>query len=402
LAIDPKNSSTLYAAALGGVFKSSNGGTSWEKTGLPLSYNSFAPHNILAIDPQNPKIIYTAYNADNGPGILKSTDGASTWSVVNSGLSATYVSFLAIDPQNPITIYAGTSVGLVKTTNGGANWQAVDAGLPAGYGVKSLVIDPKESSSVYAGIPGPWVALSGQRGGGVFKSSDGGVSWSVPNAGPGTGFFDGALAIDPQNPSNLYASGFDCIAGCLSNVSKSKDGGASWTTANLGPGAGGVLAIDPQEPSTLYAGGGMLFKSADGGATWCPLALPQEPRPECEECLPVVVLAIDPQSTSTVYAGGSGGVFKSTDGGASWNAVIPSPYVSALVIDQQDSNTVYASIGAEVFKSTDGATTWSRAKTGLKTTFVTTLAIDPRNPNTVYAGTAGGGIFVITFASEKQ
>jgi hypothetical protein len=107
----------------------------------------------------------------------------------------------------------------------------------------------------------------------------------------------------------------------------------------------GILAIDPQNPSTVYAGayGGPVFKSMDGGQNWVRLSIS------------AYALAIDAQNPTTIYAGTDGGVFKSTNGGASW--------VSSGLIER-----------------------------------VLALGIDPQTSNTVYAGTAGGGVFAITFA----
>ncbi len=111
----------------------------------------------------------------------------------------------------------------------------------------------------------------------------------------------------------------------------------------------------------------------------------------------VTALAIDPVLPSTVYAGTDGGVFRSTDGGATWavaNSGLTNPFVAALAIDPITPSTLYAGTGGGVFKSTDAAATWGTANVGLPTTDVRALAIDPSTPSTLYAGALFGGVFI--------
>jgi hypothetical protein len=315
-----------------------------------------------------------------------------SWIAVNTGLTNLWVDAIAIDPQSPATLYAGTGGGGVfKSINGGASWSAVNTGLKNGYGMdvrvaESLAIDPQNPTTVYAGT------LDG-----VFKSSNGGASWSAVNKGLEvfSGAYFIALAIDPKNPTTVYV-------GTVGGVFKSSNGGASWSAANIGLTNTVVrsLAIDPQSPTTVYAGttamgGGGVFKSSNGGASWSATGLTD---------IYVQALAIDPQSPATVYAGASGGgVFKSSNGGASWSAVntgLPDRYVQTLAIDPQSPTTVYAGINLEqwavvggVFKSSNGGASWSAVNTGLTNLLVNALAIDRQSPATVYAGTYGGGVF---------
>jgi photosystem II stability/assembly factor-like uncharacterized protein len=114
-------------------------------------------------------------------------------------------------------------------------------------------------------------------------------------------------------------------------------------------------------------------------------------------------LVIDPQSPGTVYAVTSRGLFKSTDGGASWaapNIWLPATAVGPLAIDPQNPSTVYMGGSRGVFKSTDGGASWAAVNFGLPATGVGPLAVDPQNPSTVYAGTYGHGVFKITFAPD--
>ena len=158
-----------------------------------------------------------------------------------------------------------------------------------------------------------------------------------------------------------------------------------------GPGGGTInaLAIDPKTSTTLYTGtrGGVFMEHGSIG---------------CE----IWALAIDPQTPTTLYAAsatvckpGGPGVYKSTDGDATWSAVnagLTTPIVGALAIDPRAPTTVYAGTSyGGVFKSTDGGGSWSTFNDGLTNLFVTALVIDPKTPVNLWAGTAGGGVFVM-------
>jgi hypothetical protein len=143
-----------------------------------------------------------------------------------------------------------------------------------------------------------------------------------------------SLAIDPQDPSTLYAAHLGCGQN-LGGVWKTSDGAANWAQLGLPPSGGGFhrVAVDPQDQSTLYAWNGKgLFKGADGGANW------QE-----AHAGNVTMLIIDPQSPATLYAGVNGGLVKSTDSGVSWvSSDSGLAAVRALVIDPHNTSTLYA------------------------------------------------------------
>jgi photosystem II stability/assembly factor-like uncharacterized protein len=316
-------------------------------------------------------------------------------------MAATFVFAMAVDPQNAGTIYAGTGTGAFKSTDAGASWSALNVDLPSCAGTNidqptcsfsAIALDPRNPGVLYAGAQG-----GGTKGGGVFKSTDGGASWArfpVPKGGGVHG-----LTLDPQNPAILYAWNHSALM-------KSTDAAANWaeiTGWRIGDpfvsiwcvDLPGSLAMDPRNTSTLYvatcpAGGG-VFKSTDGGVSAHPLSF----GPCCGS------LAVD--LSGTVYGiSWFDGVRKSTDGGTNWvaaNSGLPGMgAVHVLAIDPQNPGIVYAgSSGSGVFKSTDGGANWSAVNSGLTTLDVQTLAVDPHNTNTVYAGTNGGGVFAITF-----
>ena len=408
VAIDPNNTQIIYA---GGsfLFKSTDGGTNW----MQLSANSTSS---IAIDPNNTEIIY----AGGWGGLFKSTNGGGSWKTINTGLTNTKINSLVIDPSNTMIIYAGTRDGLFKSTNGGLSWSSINTGLTKTY-INSLAIDPSNPSTIYAGT---W-------NGGVFKSSNSGLSWIQVNKGlTKTNLCVEFLAIDSKNTQTIY------IAINSYGAFKSTDGGSSWSAINSGLTNTDVssLAIDPTNTQVIYAGtNGGVFKSTDGGDLWSKMSNGIASSIESFAIdhlnsqviyagvetdgiyksldggkswnkiwlvsLSAVSLAIDPQNTEVIYAGSNGmGVFKATDGGITWiQTKLSSGYIFSLTIDPTNTQTIYAGTWDDgIFKSTNGGASWTPINSGLTNTDVYSLAIDPTNTQTIYAGTWNGGVFKST------
>jgi photosystem II stability/assembly factor-like uncharacterized protein len=161
-----------------------------------------------------------------------------------------------------------------------------------------------------------------------------------------------------------------------------------WQT--LGPAGGTVLglAVDPSAPGTLYAaaGGGGLYKTLDGGRSW---------NHRDAGLIPNFVLqvVVDPVAPSTLYAATANGLFRSGDGGSSWTpsgSGLVGVYVTCVAIDPRAHRTLYAGTDTQVWKSLDGAASWRTSANGLPLQEVGSLAVDPRQPGTIYAGTATG------------
>jgi photosystem II stability/assembly factor-like uncharacterized protein len=424
LAVDPQSPQTVFAGTPGSLFKSTDGGASWQQLTNGLRATSFVSLAIAHADPQ------TVY-AGTGLGVFKTTDGGATWHAANDGLFGKesayererrlddgYIQTLIIDAGDPETVYAGAAQrGLFKTTNGGASWQHVSA-----EGV--VAIDPNHGETIYA-TRHP----ANERSARIYESTDAGNTWRTVGRLRNV---DG-LVVDPQDSQTLYATSAYVVR-------KSVDGGQSWRTVKT-PGTWlEGFAIDPQRSTTLYLGtaGDGIFKSRDGGHSWRILHSGRAARSSVD------ALAIAPTSSATVYAGTAGaGVLKSTDSGRSWHVAaegmtaagvtalaapgrdsvyalvsqrglfkrahgswrpVFTPSTMALrllAVDPQSPETVYvATDDGRIFRTRDGGDTWRRlpARSIPKTTEITALVIDPQNPRILYAGTTSygsgnGGVF---------
>jgi photosystem II stability/assembly factor-like uncharacterized protein len=387
LAIDPVDASTVYAGTDGGgVYKSIDGGASWQKASNDLDNTPYVVE--LALDPVAPDTLYaTAYDRDleYGPAVFKTTDGGASWSRMMNGFpSEAEPVALAIDPQADLTVYASAfdqntydPLGLYKTTDGGASWTLMGEGMFPST-AEAIVVDPVQTDVVYAGSEA-----------GVYRTSDGGGLWRYASSGLLNASVD-SLAMDPSQPDILYAG---TAAG---GVFKTSNAGLSWIPIHNGllNGEGATdyraIAIDPLDPSTVYAGSFRdgVFKSTDGGLSWTQR---NAGLPNTE----VWTLAVDPAIEGTAYAGVGGALYKTVDGAASWTAVrrVPCcPTVYAMIFDPTDPSIIYISVYDSnrpgVYKSTDGGEDWAFAGKGLGTLTPNSLAIDPSDPQTLYAGTS--------------
>jgi photosystem II stability/assembly factor-like uncharacterized protein len=373
LAIDPIDPSTIFRAGVDGVFKSTNGGGTWTKTG-PLPGVGV---RSLAIDPGDPQTLYAGMWGDN---VWKTVNGGVSWFRSGSGLLNPYVFALAVNPRNTQTVYAANARYVQKTTDGGLHWKVAGTGLPSDE-MLALAIDPIHPNTVYVGTN----SYSG--GDGVYKSSDGGATWVSASQGELGTLMVSSLAIDPTDPHTVYAGTYD-LGGGEGGVFKTSNGGASWVRLTTLVTVA-ALAIDPLRSTRVYAAttGSGVFKTTDGGATW--RAVNQglgDPL--------MNALAIDPSKTGTIYAGAQDGVFKTLRGGATWKAVTAIEFgglILALVADPSAPGTVYAGTASEgVRKTTDGGRTWGWASSGLGSASVPSLAMDPSDPLTIYAAANAG------------
>ncbi|HWS86861.1 MAG TPA: FG-GAP-like repeat-containing protein [Pyrinomonadaceae bacterium] len=337
-----------------------------------------------------------------GSPVYRSADGGASWGASASGLTASTVLDFAVAPSNTAVVYAATNLGVYVSADGGASWQRGGQPSPSTvvFFTRAIVVDPSNPSVVYAGTSG---------GSGVYKSTDGGLTFEAKANGISIPLVN-TLAVHPTTPATLYAgTGFA--------IFKTTNGGESWTELNLGiPGAGpgaNEIVIDPSNPQTVYAAtpNRGVLKTTNGGTSWTQVnnGLPQD-----AGFIPLLrTLALDPSNPSTLFTAFSGfptGIFKSTNGGASWvnssaglTATVGgqtfTPSVNAILVDPSSPSTVYAATtGYGVYKSTDGGTNWAPSNAGLANRGVLALAARPGSPGAVLAGTvAGADPFVMKF-----
>jgi photosystem II stability/assembly factor-like uncharacterized protein len=334
----------------------------------------------LAIDLTNPRVLYAAAGAG---GVFKSADAGATWAPAFEGLRGV-VRIVAVDPGRLATVYAGTDLEVFRSDDGAAHWTATPLPIPELLPVNALLATP---GAVYINLvsnsPAP-VAI-----GFLFKSTDRGASWSPLGTG---GFVMTALAADPANSNVLYA-------GSHTGVFRSADGGLTWTAASGGlPAGADVTALLAPAPGTLYAAltrGAKVFRSTDGGSHWQRVS-----RGIASPSLTAFAAGLNPAVlyVAANATAGTGSLFRTMDGGAHWqraDAGLPTD-LQALVLDPQGRTLFAGSRIAGVLRSGDGATTWKTASHGLRAVPADAVVADPKRPAILFAGTPDFGLIKTT------
>ncbi len=355
----------------------------------------------IALHPLDASILYAG---TWGAGLFKSSDGGSSWTEFNQGLGNLYIQSLAIDPQKPDIIYAGTyGAGVYKTIDGGANWFPTGPGLNVDPIVYTLAIDPIHTNILYAGTrrrynsTAPW-------GGGAYKSIDGGGSWfSINNTLGEDWVYDIAVAMDPSitEPNTIYAATHQ------KGVYRSTNGGAVWYSVNNGLeadlGDDGIwssrsLAINHQDAKRIYLGTWhttSMFKTNDGGNLWYLWN-------DGFYGERVYKIKMDPTNKNIIYAATlEHGVMKTSNAGEKWQYSGPvtiagqpsSMFIYDIQASKVNNNLVVAgSEGEGLFKSLDAGLSWVKSHQGIFATSVTSILASPDAPADILVSTFGGGI----------
>ncbi|MCL6093467.1 MAG: Ig-like domain repeat protein [Actinomycetota bacterium] len=380
---------TLFAGTWGGVFISTNGGTSWSAVNSGLTGTAV---NSVAVSP-NFATDHTLFAGISG-GVFISTNGGTSWSAVNSGLTNTDINSVALSPNfaSDQTLFAGTLGGVFKTTNGGTSWSAVNSGLTS-TAVKSVALSPNFASdqTLFAGTFG-----------GVFLSTNAGGSWSAVNSGL-TGTTVNSVAVSPN-----FATDHTLFAGTSGGVFLSTNAGASWSAINSGLTNTDInsVALSPNFASdhTLFAGtwGDGVFKSTNGGTSWSAINSGL-----ASTAIKSVALSPNFASDQTLFAATWGGVFISTNAGGSWSAInsgLTSTYISSLALSPNfaTDHTLFAGTYGGVFLSTNAGGSWSAINSGLTNMYIYSVALSPNfaTDHTLFAGTAYG-VFISTNAGNS-
>jgi photosystem II stability/assembly factor-like uncharacterized protein len=417
----------------GAIYRSKNTASTWTPLSLP---GSCASTSLFPDSSTEGKLYYESICS----GLYVSSDFGNTWSPLSSAVNVG--GFFAQAPSNPLRIYAGGSSPattqydalLYVSSDGGATWFE-SAQVYQGYGGTGVAIDPTNPDDAYLfGVqmdmngPNPWSYQ------GMAKTTDGGKTWSQasyptlqPAFNAATGYYisglqwpqassslmgvvaehlwsiplDGSawtesdhgltgnygfqVAVDPNVPTTLYVA-----AGNGSGVSKSMDGGKTWTnTFNVDAQS---IAVDPFNSRHLLVGvatwdplssaNSELQVSNDGGITWS-----DGPQTLYLNSLPTSIV-FDPVTAKTIYIASSfGGVSKSTDGGVTWSPIVnglstlSAKEVYSLAIDPSNPQVLIAGTGAGTYKSADGGASWALTD---QTQVAISIAFDPNHTGYVY------------------
>lgn len=410
--IDPLDPNKMFAIAgeiFGSsfVFKSENGGESWEEE---KSLSDYRTAKALKIAPSNPNLVYVA----GGTEVFISKDAGKSWSQKKEFTDVSAILDIAVDPKNPDKLIVGYTNGVLLSFDGGDTWKRSVNGLGAN-GIISLAVDPNNPSIVYAG---DW------SNGGIHKSVDYGRTWKSINSGIGEGIVLNVhdLTIDPNNSQAIYAAILD------GGIFKTNDGGNHWERINNGLTSLNVaqVVISPQNSNIIYAATTKgvnyfdkseqedatygVFKSVDGGREWVRVS-------DGLVDNNVQSIAVHPTNPDIVYAGtATGGVFKSQDGGATWTAknngfAENDNFIQAIVFNPINPNELYAGInqiyksrlgeertqfvtdGGAIYKSVDGGENWQKLELDEHIASVEKIVVDSVNPNNVYVSTHSPGVY---------
>jgi uncharacterized delta-60 repeat protein len=437
IAADPHDPNTFYiAAAGGGIWKTTDGGSHWLPLTDHLSDSSGKPIPLamgsVAVDPLNAQVIYAGTGEANnsidsfyGRGILKSTDGGATWTL-NDGpggvFERTAIAKIVVDPLNDNVVFAVVddfaengvtgAAGIWKSTDAGATWANTTSGITATREYSDLVIDPTNDSNVYMAIG----TYFGGTENGVYKSTSGGAdgTWTrltnVPNGATDTqvGRITMALSSDAQN---LYVS----IALAVTQFSSSSPlykmlkitgGGTTVTdqtgnTPNYMGGSGfgqgwydTTLAVSPTNNQVVFAGGSGnggspdFIESTDGGQSWTDLTNNNRIGPHTDDH------AIGFNANGLLLDGNDGGIFALTNPnptGPAWadlNGNLSTIQFTGIALDPTNPTIAYGGSQDNGTEKYTGGLAWNEIDGG-DGGFV---RVDPTNPNTVYHAFTGGDI----------
>ncbi len=354
----PKDPSTVYiAAASGGVWKSTNKGTTWTPV---FDHEGTATFGVVAIFPRDPNVVWVGTGEQNnrqssswGDGVYRSTDGGNTWTHV--GLEQTRaIGRIRLHPSDPNVAYVAAlgnlwkpsaERGVFKTTDGGRTWTK-SLFVDTLTGVTDLVMDPNNPNTLiaatYQRLRTPWGFNGGGPGSGIYKTTDGGATWHRLTNGipPGDKGRIG-LAISATNSNYILAT---IEHATETGTYRTDNGGESWTRVsrvNPRPMYYSAIFIDPTNDARVYILGNGVQISDDGGRTF--RNSPTQPTYDVGLKTDHHALWIDPTNPEHLYLGGDGGLFESWDAANSFIRLnnIPIGQFYAIGADDRDPYRVY-------------------------------------------------------------
>ncbi len=415
-----------------GVMKSTDGGTSWQTTGLNWQTSNARLISRLLVSPSNSQVLLAA----TSQGIYRTTNGGTSWTITQNG----YFMDMEFKPDDATTLYASSGSGIYKSANEGATWTKLSTNIPATIGRIALAVSAANPEMVYALC----ASRSNNWGfGGFYSSTNAGQTWqlksSTPNilgyeadgsdaTGEFQGWYDLALAVSPTSSQILYVGGV--------NIWKSTNGGLSWSCSAHWYGANGLpyvhadihdLVFSENNAATVYsASDGGVSQTTDNGKTWLDLSesmgIMQFYRIASASANANIILGgaqdngtnllkngvwaqvndgdgmnclIDPNNSNIMYAGAQGGdISRSTDGGANFPSFVNSDitkedasWVAPYIFDPTNSKIMYAGF-INVWKFNPTTSKWAKISNfnGGTLNYIAVAASDTKY---IYAGNDG-------------
>lgn len=411
-AINPKTRSTYYVAvASGGVWKTTNNGTTWK----PI-FDDQGSYSIgcITLDPNDPLTVWVGSGENNsqrsvgyGDGVYKSTDGGNSWK--NVGLKdSEHIGRIVVDPKNSNIVYVaaqgplwkdGGDRGLYKTTDGGATWKKV-LEISDKTGVNEVWMDPQNSDVLYASSyqrrRHVWTLINGGPESAIYKSTDAGNTWKKLETGlPKVDKGRIGLAISPVDPDTIYA-----IVEATNKEGgffRSTDGGSNWEKRSdymsTSPQYYNEIIPDPKEVGKVYSMDTFMQVTEDGGKTFRKVG-------ENSKHVDNHALWINPNDTDNLLAGCDGGIYESFDSGKTWNFTANLPVTQFYRVALDNDKPFYNVYGGTQDNNTLGGPSRTISDHGItnRDWFVTVggdgfvPAVDPEDPNIIYSESQHAGI----------
>ena len=415
IAIDPRNQSTWYVAVgSGGVWKTRNRGTTWQPIfDDEASYST----GCITIDPNDPDTIWlgsgenvSGRHVGYGDGVYRSRDGGQSWE--NMGLAASErIGMIRVDPRDSNTVFVaaqgplwsgGGERGLYKSTDGGESWRKVlgdglgNTEIDDQYtGVSEVHMDPRNPDVMYAvswqRFRNVAVLMDGGPGTGIHKSVDGGETWRELSEGlPEENRGKTGLAVSPQNPDVLYAT--IELANREGGFWRSADGGETWEKRNdylsggTGPHYYQELFASPHKFDRVYQMDVQMHVTEDGGKNFT--MLDHDTKHSDHHAM-----AFDPNDENYLLVGVDGGIYETYDLGETWRYVSNMPITQFYKVAVDYDEPFYNVYGGTQDNNSQGGPSRTDNNVGIRNAdwFVTLFgdghqsAVDPNNPDIIYA-----------------
>ncbi len=410
IVVDPRDANVVYVGhrdwVSAGVYKTTDGGQHWtrcEKSSMDYGWiTKWGPAvECLALSPAAPDRLVFGTSGH----VFLTDDAGKTWQqryckqlpdgrITGTGLEVTCAWRVVPDPVRLKRVYfCYMDIGLLISDDHGATFRRSVEGMKMGGNCFGVVVDPKAPNTLWAAT-GWWKTNEGD----ICRSDDDGKTWRVLGGLPNGQVLE--MALDRQR---LLAA----VNG--HGIFESRDGGATWQLLRAAKQPTGLL-LDPADSNhIIIAADRNICGTQDGGKTWVSLSSPNT-------FGDIKHLAADPRQFSTVYVAARerydhttrrlypGGVFRSTDGGHTWQRLLADRFVHGIAVSPADSRVLYAAttdhpyhdepIARGLLKSSDGGATWHPENTGLSLLNIKAIAINPHDPATLYLSTSGNSVFI--------